>query len=32
MHSILQKQRIDYGIFIIEQVAGQTFNRGYFLN
>nr|CAD2203887.1 unnamed protein product [Meloidogyne enterolobii] len=32
MHSILQKQQIDYSIFIIEQVAGQTFNRGKLMN
>uniref|UniRef100_A0A1I8B2H5 Beta-1,4-N-acetylgalactosaminyltransferase n=1 Tax=Meloidogyne hapla TaxID=6305 RepID=A0A1I8B2H5_MELHA len=32
MHSILQKQQIDYGIFIIEQVTGQTFNRGKLMN
>jgi hypothetical protein len=28
LHSFLRKQQLDYAIFIIQQVADQTFNRG----
>lgn len=28
MHYFLAKQQLEYGIFIIEQVHNQTFNRG----
>ncbi|KAK0429053.1 hypothetical protein QR680_011162 [Steinernema hermaphroditum] len=32
MHSFLAKQQIAYTIFIVEQVAGETFNRGKLMN
>lgn len=32
MHYFLAKQQLEYGIFIIEQVHNQTFNRGKLLN
>ncbi|XP_060069285.1 beta-1,4-N-acetylgalactosaminyltransferase bre-4-like [Ylistrum balloti] len=32
LHSMLMKQQIDYGIFVIEQVGNITFNRGALLN
>ncbi|KAF7635639.1 hypothetical protein Mgra_00004882 [Meloidogyne graminicola] len=32
IHSFLRKQQIDYGIFVIEQIMGQTFNRGKLIN
>ncbi|KAI0225588.1 Beta-1,4-N-acetylgalactosaminyltransferase bre-4 [Lamellibrachia satsuma] len=32
MHPILQRQQLDYGIFIIEQVAGTKFNRAMLMN
>jgi hypothetical protein len=28
LHAFLQKQQLDYAIFIVEQVSNQTFNRG----
>lgn len=32
LHSVLQKQQLDYAIFIVEQVANQTFNRAKLMN
>ncbi|CAI5437876.1 unnamed protein product [Caenorhabditis angaria] len=32
LHSVLKKQQLDYAIFIVEQVANQTFNRGKLMN
>ncbi|PIO72046.1 N-acetyllactosaminide 3-alpha-galactosyltransferase [Teladorsagia circumcincta] len=32
MHSFLTKQKLDYAIVVVEQVANQTFNRGKLLN
>lgn len=32
LHPLLQKQQIDYGMFVIEQVAGSQFNRAALLN
>ncbi|CAB3407923.1 unnamed protein product [Caenorhabditis bovis] len=32
LHSLLTKQQLDYAIFVIEQVANQTFNRGKLMN
>ncbi|CAD6186318.1 unnamed protein product [Caenorhabditis auriculariae] len=32
LHTLLEKQQMEYGIFIIEQVADQTFNRGKLMN
>lgn len=32
MHSLLTKQQLDYGIFIVEQIGNQTFNRGKLMN
>ncbi|CAJ0588762.1 unnamed protein product [Cylicocyclus nassatus] len=32
MHSFLTEQQLDYSIFIVEQIANQTFNRGKLLN
>ncbi|XP_033763759.1 beta-1,4-N-acetylgalactosaminyltransferase bre-4-like [Pecten maximus] len=32
LHSMLMKQQIDYGIFVIEQAGNNTFNRGVLLN
>uniref|UniRef100_A0A914WCV5 Beta-1,4-N-acetylgalactosaminyltransferase n=1 Tax=Plectus sambesii TaxID=2011161 RepID=A0A914WCV5_9BILA len=32
MHSLLTKQQLDYSIFIVEQQAGQTFNRAKLMN
>uniref|UniRef100_A0A915DG84 Uncharacterized protein n=1 Tax=Ditylenchus dipsaci TaxID=166011 RepID=A0A915DG84_9BILA len=32
LHSLLNKQQLDYGIFVIEQVNNQTFNRGKLMN
>lgn len=32
LHSFLKKQQIDYSIFIIEQIANQTFNRAKLMN
>ncbi|KAH7727697.1 beta-1,4-N-acetylgalactosaminyltransferase bre-4 [Aphelenchoides avenae] len=32
IHSLLQKQQMDYGIFVVEQVANQTFNRAKLMN
>ncbi|KAE9555188.1 hypothetical protein FO519_001612 [Halicephalobus sp. NKZ332] len=32
LHSFLSKQQLDYGIFIVEQIANQTFNRAKLMN
>ncbi|KAH7696506.1 UDP-Galactose:b-N-acetylglucosamine b1,4-galactosyltransferase 4, partial [Aphelenchoides avenae] len=32
LHSLLQKQQLDYAIFVVEQVANQTFNRAKLMN
>ncbi|CAI2321733.1 unnamed protein product [Caenorhabditis sp. 36 PRJEB53466] len=32
LHAVLQKQQLDYAIFVVEQVANQTFNRGKLMN
>ena len=32
LHSFLAKQELDYGIFVIEQIANQTFNRAKLMN
>jgi beta-1,4-galactosyltransferase 3 len=32
LHSFLRKQQIDYSIFIVEQIANQTFNRAKLMN
>ncbi|KAI1709086.1 beta-1,4-N-acetylgalactosaminyltransferase bre-4 [Ditylenchus destructor] len=32
LHSLLTKQQLDYGIFIVEQVHNQTFNRAKLMN
>ncbi|VDK63469.1 unnamed protein product [Cylicostephanus goldi] len=32
MHQFLTEQKLDYSIIVVEQIAGQTFNRGKLLN
>ncbi|KAI6178792.1 Beta-1,4-N-acetylgalactosaminyltransferase bre-4 [Aphelenchoides besseyi] len=32
LHGFLQKQQLDYAIFIVEQIANQTFNRAKLMN
>uniref|UniRef100_A0AC34Q3A7 Beta-1,4-galactosyltransferase n=1 Tax=Panagrolaimus sp. JU765 TaxID=591449 RepID=A0AC34Q3A7_9BILA len=32
LHSYLQRQELDYGIYVVEQIENQTFNRGKLLN
>ena len=32
MHRILTKQKINYGIFLVEPVLNATFNRGILMN
>ncbi|KAI6232944.1 Beta-1,4-N-acetylgalactosaminyltransferase bre-4 [Aphelenchoides fujianensis] len=32
LHGVLQKQQLDYSIFIVEQIANQTFNRAKLFN
>uniref|UniRef100_A0A7E4VAX9 Beta-1,4-N-acetylgalactosaminyltransferase n=1 Tax=Panagrellus redivivus TaxID=6233 RepID=A0A7E4VAX9_PANRE len=32
LHGFLAKQQVDYGIFIVEQIANQTFNRAKLMN
>ncbi len=32
LHSLLTKQQLDYAIFAVEQIAGQTFNRAKLMN
>jgi hypothetical protein len=32
LHAMLKKQQLDYAIFIVEQIANQTFNRAKLMN
>ncbi|GMT00661.1 hypothetical protein PENTCL1PPCAC_22835, partial [Pristionchus entomophagus] len=32
LHALLTKQQLDYGIYIVEQIANQTFNRAKLMN
>lgn len=32
LHPLLQKQQIDYGLFVVEQATGSQFNRAALLN
>jgi hypothetical protein len=32
IHALMQKQQLDYGIFVVEQIANQTFNRAKLMN
>jgi len=32
LHSFLRKQELDYGIFVVEQIGNQTFNRAKLMN
>ncbi|GMT11980.1 hypothetical protein PFISCL1PPCAC_3277, partial [Pristionchus fissidentatus] len=32
LHALLTKQQLDYGIYVVEQIANQTFNRAKLMN